>query len=40
MELSVETKEELLGGIKLRIGNLFLDGSIRGRLDRLKNGLQ
>ena len=40
VELSVETEEALLGGIKLRMGNLFLDGSIRGRLERLKNGLQ
>ena len=40
VELSMETEEGLLGGIKLRMGNLFLDGSIRGRLDRLKNGLQ
>ncbi|MBH30711.1 MAG: ATP synthase F1 subunit delta [Candidatus Marinimicrobia bacterium] len=40
VELSVETEEVLLGGIKFRMGNLFLDGSIRGRLDRLKNKLQ
>ncbi len=40
VELSMEAEEALLGGMKLRMGNLFLDGSIRGRLDRLKTGLQ
>ncbi|MFE8701847.1 F0F1 ATP synthase subunit delta [Cytobacillus sp. FJAT-54145] len=29
----------LLGGIKLRIGNRIFDGSLRGKLDRLENQL-
>ena len=30
---------ELLGGIKLRIGNRIYDGSLRGKLDRLERKL-
>lgn len=30
---------ELLGGIKLRIGNRIFDGSLRGKLDRLERKL-
>lgn len=29
----------LLGGIKIRIGNMIFDGSLRGRLDRLERQL-
>jgi F-type H+-transporting ATPase subunit delta len=30
---------EILGGIKLRIGNRIFDGSLRGKLDRLERNL-
>ena len=30
---------ELLGGVKLRIGNRIYDGSLRGKLDRLERKL-
>ena len=39
VEMSAETDGSLLGGIKLRMGNLFLDGSLQGQLARLKSGL-
>tara|TARA_B100000029_G_C17604072_1_gene966778 strand:- start:4051 stop:4584 length:534 start_codon:yes stop_codon:yes gene_type:complete len=37
--ISAKTDPSLIGGIKLRMGNLLLDGTIRGQLDRIKNGL-
>ena len=36
VEMSTEIDESLLGGIKLRMDNLFLDGSLHGQLERLK----
>lgn len=40
VKISVKTDFSLIGGIKLRMGNLFLDGSIRGQLDRMQSGLK
>ena len=40
VEISAKMDTELIGGIKLRMGNLFLDGSIRGQLDRMHIGLK
>lgn len=31
--------KDLLGGVKIRIGNCILDGSLRGKLDRLEREL-
>ena len=31
------TNAELLGGLKIRVGNDVFDGSVKGRLDRLAN---
>jgi F-type H+-transporting ATPase subunit delta len=35
VELSAETDEELLGGAVLRAGDLVIDGSARGQLERM-----
>lgn len=40
VEISAKTDTSLIGGVKLRIGNLFLDGSIRGQLDRMQSKLK
>ena len=39
VEIISEVNPDLVGGLKLRLGNLFIDGSIRGRLDSLKREL-
>ncbi len=39
VEINSEVNPALVGGLKLRLGNLFIDGSIRGRLDSLKREL-
>ena len=39
VEISTEIDESLIGGIKLRIDNFFLDGSLHGQLERMKTGL-
>lgn len=36
IELSVAVDPALLGGIQVRMGDLLLDGSVRGRLERLR----
>jgi len=36
VEMSTEIEDSLIGGIKLRMDNLFLDGSLHGQLERLK----
>jgi F-type H+-transporting ATPase subunit delta len=38
--LSVEQDPELIGGVKARIGDLVLDGSVRTQLEGLKNSLK
>jgi F-type H+-transporting ATPase subunit delta len=40
VELTVERDPSLLGGVEIRAGDLVIDGSIRGRLQRLANELQ
>ena len=40
VHLSVVTKPDLLGGVRLRIGNLLYDGSLRSALDQLEQKLQ
>lgn len=39
VELSVETDPSLLGGLVVRVGDRLIDGSVRGRLERLRNRL-
>lgn len=40
VDLSVEEDPELIGGIKVRAGDIVIDGSVRGKLERLSNDLQ
>lgn len=39
VELQVEVIPEILGGVILQIGSQIVDGSIRGRLERVRNQL-
>jgi len=36
VELTTAVDPRLLGGIQVRIGDMLLDGSVRGRLERLR----
>jgi F-type H+-transporting ATPase subunit delta len=40
VDLSVEEDPDLIGGIKVRAGDIVIDGSVRGKLERLSNDLQ
>jgi F-type H+-transporting ATPase subunit delta len=40
VELTVAEDPNLIGGIKVRAGDIVIDGSLRGRLERLSNDLQ
>jgi F-type H+-transporting ATPase subunit delta len=37
--LDVEVDPSLLGGLVVRVGDRLIDGSVRGRLERLRNQL-
>ncbi len=37
IELSQEVDAQLLGGLQVRVGDQLIDGSVRGRLERLRN---
>lgn len=37
--LNVDIDESLLGGAVIKAGDLVIDGSVRGKLDKLKSGL-
>ena len=39
VELSTQTNEELLGGIKLRVGNTIFDGTIANQMAKMKKVL-
>jgi F-type H+-transporting ATPase subunit delta len=39
IELKVEVDPSLIGGIAVRFGDRLIDGSVRGRLERLRNTL-
>jgi F-type H+-transporting ATPase subunit delta len=39
VELDVEVDPTLLGGLVVRIGDRLIDGSVRSRLERLRNQL-
>ncbi len=40
VDLTVEEDASLIGGIKVRAGDIVIDGSVRGKLERLSNDLQ
>jgi F-type H+-transporting ATPase subunit delta len=40
VELTVEKDPGLIGGVEVRSGDLVIDGTVRGRLQRLANALQ
>jgi F-type H+-transporting ATPase subunit delta len=39
VELDMQVDPQLLGGVQVRIGDLLIDGSVRGRLERLRGRL-
>jgi F-type H+-transporting ATPase subunit delta len=39
VELEVQVDPSLLGGVVVRVGDRMIDGSVRGRLERLRNQL-
>jgi F-type H+-transporting ATPase subunit delta len=39
VDLSLEVDPQLIGGISVRLGDRLIDGSVRGRLERLRNRL-
>jgi F-type H+-transporting ATPase subunit delta len=39
MDLSVKTDPNLIGGIKLRVGNKFMDASIQSQLENMRQSL-
>lgn len=39
VELDMKVDPQLLGGVQVRIGDLLIDGSVRGRLERLRGRL-
>jgi F-type H+-transporting ATPase subunit delta len=39
VELAVQVDPSLLGGLVVRVGDRLIDGSVRGRLERLRNRL-
>lgn len=39
VELTLEVDPTLLGGVQLRLGDRLIDGSVRGRLERLRHEL-
>ena len=39
VELDVQVDPSLLGGLVVRVGDRLIDGSVRGRLERLRNQL-
>ena len=39
VELNVQVDPSLLGGVVVRVGDRLIDGSVRGRLERLRNQL-
>jgi F-type H+-transporting ATPase subunit delta len=40
VEMTVETDPSLIGGVEIRAGDLVIDGSVRGKLDKLATELQ
>src|SRR6476469_2105377 len=40
VELTFKVDPQLLGGVQVRLGDLLIDGSVRGRLERLRTKLE
>jgi F-type H+-transporting ATPase subunit delta len=40
IDLTLRVDPQLLGGIQVRLGDLLIDGSVRGRLERLRSRLE
>jgi len=40
IDLTFQVDPQLLGGVQVRLGDLLIDGSVRGRLERLRNKLE
>jgi F-type H+-transporting ATPase subunit delta len=40
VDLAVEQDKSLIGGVEIRVGDLVIDGSIRGKLERLATELE
>jgi F-type H+-transporting ATPase subunit delta len=40
VDLSVEQDKALIGGVEIRVGDLVIDGSIRGKLEKLATELE
>jgi F-type H+-transporting ATPase subunit delta len=40
VELTFNVDPLLLGGVQVRLGDLLIDGSVRGRLERLRTKLE
>ncbi len=40
VDLTITQDPSLIGGVKVRAGDIVIDGSLRGQLDRLSNNLQ
>jgi F-type H+-transporting ATPase subunit delta len=40
VDLTIDEDPDLIGGVKVRAGDVVIDGSLRGKLERLSNDLQ
>ncbi|WP_295538595.1 F0F1 ATP synthase subunit delta [uncultured Thiohalocapsa sp.] len=40
VHLTIDEDPDLIGGVKVRAGDVVIDGSVRGKLERLSNDLQ
>jgi F-type H+-transporting ATPase subunit delta len=40
VDLSLRVEPQLLGGVQVRLGDVLIDGSVRGRLERLRSRLE
>jgi hypothetical protein len=40
LELEIETRPDILGGVWVRVGDTVIDGSLRGRLETLRHHLR
>lgn len=40
LELEIETRPEIIGGVWVRVGDTVIDGSLRGKLETLRQHLR